>query len=291
METLGNLGQHLLPLARDFFRLCIWLALLMAIFVPLERIWGCIRKRCSVKRFLWTCSYFLSSLLPKLLLIVPMAFAGWLLHYLTPGGLQTRAAALPFGMRFFAATVVGEVGFYWGHRWSHKISFLWRFHAVHHSAEEMNWLVNTRAHPVDMVFTRLCGFIPMYCLGLAQPMAKTLDLAHLLVFLVSTASGVFRACKLALEVRPSGMVRCHAGVPFTGTIHTNNRTIKITPRCCRGWTGFSGRTTCLSRCGRGDTESKSRWIPAWRGSYCNRCDPLKVNPVERMKSCKLKRAA
>jgi sterol desaturase/sphingolipid hydroxylase (fatty acid hydroxylase superfamily) len=31
--------------------------------------------------------------------------------------------------------------------------------------------------------------------------------------------------------------------------------------------------------------------PVWRGSCCNRYDPLKVNPVERMKSCKLKRAA
>ena len=33
----------------------------------------------------------------------------------------------------------------------------------------MDWLVNTRAHPLDIVFVRLCGFIPMYALGQHNP--------------------------------------------------------------------------------------------------------------------------
>jgi sterol desaturase/sphingolipid hydroxylase (fatty acid hydroxylase superfamily) len=52
--------------------------------------------------------------------------------------------------------------------------------------------VNTRAHPLDIVFVRLCGFVPMYVLGLAQPMAgRTVDVVPLLVMLVATLWGFF----------------------------------------------------------------------------------------------------
>jgi sterol desaturase/sphingolipid hydroxylase (fatty acid hydroxylase superfamily) len=72
-----------------------------------------------------------------------------------------------------AAMIVGEIGFYLGHRWSHEFPLLWRFHAVHHSATHVNFLVNTRAHPVDMVFTRLCGLALLYATGLASPVGRT----------------------------------------------------------------------------------------------------------------------
>jgi sterol desaturase/sphingolipid hydroxylase (fatty acid hydroxylase superfamily) len=41
------------------------------------------------------------------------------------------------------------------------------------------------------VFTRLCGFVPLYVVGLAQPMARNLDVAPLLVVVVGTVWGFF----------------------------------------------------------------------------------------------------
>jgi sterol desaturase/sphingolipid hydroxylase (fatty acid hydroxylase superfamily) len=98
---------------------------------------------------------------------------------------------MPLPLRFIAAIIVGECGAYWGHRWSHELPLLWRFHAIHHSAEAMDWLVNTRAHPLDLVFTRLCGLIPIYVLGLAQPTGNTFDMVPVLYALVGTVWSFF----------------------------------------------------------------------------------------------------
>jgi sterol desaturase/sphingolipid hydroxylase (fatty acid hydroxylase superfamily) len=45
---------------------------------------------------------------------------------------------------------------------------------------------------VDLIFTRLCGYVPMYVLGLAQPMAGAqLDVAPLIVIVLGTFWGYF----------------------------------------------------------------------------------------------------
>ncbi len=192
MEALRQLQQSLPPFAVDVFRLCIWLILLMVVFVPLERLYALHSRKVFRRNFYADLGYyFLSSLAPKLLLIVPLTTIAWGAHRLVPGALYQLVGGMPVGIRLAAALIVGEVGSYWGHRWMHEIPLLWRFHAVHHSAEEIDWLVNTRAHPVDLVFTRLCGFIPMYALGFAQPMGNTVDLVPILVTLAGTVWGFF----------------------------------------------------------------------------------------------------
>jgi sterol desaturase/sphingolipid hydroxylase (fatty acid hydroxylase superfamily) len=193
MEFYQQLPHQLLPFATDVFRLCIWLLLLLVIFVPLERLFGVHPLKIFRKSFPSDLGYyFLSGLLPKLLLIAPMAFLAGALHAVVPAGLHSWVAGMSLWTRLLAALVVGELGFYWGHRWTHEIPLLWRFHAIHHSAEEIDWLVNTRAHPFDIVFVRLCGFVPMYALGLAQPLVgRTVDTVPLLIMLIATLWGFF----------------------------------------------------------------------------------------------------
>jgi len=193
MDLLRQLQSHLPPLAVDVIRLSIWLLLLMVIFVPLERMFAVHPHKVFRKSFPTDLGYyFLNSLLPKMLLVPPIALIAWGLHHVVPGALHSRVASLPLGARLAAALVVGEIGFYWGHRWMHEVPLLWRFHAIHHSAEEVDWLVNTRAHPFDIFFVRLCGLVPMYALGLAQPMmGKRVDLVPLLILLVAALWGFF----------------------------------------------------------------------------------------------------
>lgn len=168
------------------------LLLVMAIFVPLERLFAA-RPQKLLRRAFFTdlCYYFIGSLIPKLLLIVPLSLLAWAAHRAVPGGFYAQMAQLPLGLRLITALVIGEVGYYWGHRWMHEIPALWRLHAIHHSAEEMDWLINTRAHPLDVFFGRFCGLMPIYMLGLAQPMAGKLDVIPLLFALIGSLWGFF----------------------------------------------------------------------------------------------------
>ena len=184
--------NYLAPFGLDIARLCVWLVLLMVIFVPLERLWPRHPQKVFRKAFgTDLVYYFLSSLAPKLLLVVPLTVIAAGVHRVARIELYTWVGSLPMRIRLTAALVAGDVGSYWGHRWSHEIPLLWRFHAIHHSAEEIDWLVNSRAHPVDMVFTRLCGLVPIYVLGLAQPLGNTLDIVPVLVTVAGTMWGFF----------------------------------------------------------------------------------------------------
>jgi sterol desaturase/sphingolipid hydroxylase (fatty acid hydroxylase superfamily) len=193
MEILQRLQHYLLPFATEVLRVAIWFLLPAVVFVPLEKLFSLHPQKIFRKSFPTDLAYyFLNSLLPGMLLATPMAFVAWCLHHVIPGRLHVWTASMPLWGRLVTGLVAGEFGFYWGHRWMHEVPFLWRFHSIHHSAEEMDWLVNARAHPLDVVFGRLCGFVPMYALGLVQPMmGNTVDMMPLAVTLVGILWGYF----------------------------------------------------------------------------------------------------
>ena len=200
---LQILERHLQAFTIDVLRLCLWLLILAAIFVPLERLFALHpQKTFRQAVFVDLGYYFLSSLLPALLLSAPLAIIAWAAHRLVPGSVHAAVAAWPIWLRALAALLVGEVGFYWGHRWTHEIPMLWRFHAIHHSAGHLDFLVNTRAHPVDMVLVRLCGLVPLYIVGLAGPVGASATLIPLLIVLLGTVWGFFIHANIRWRLGP-----------------------------------------------------------------------------------------
>ena len=133
--------------------------------------------------------YFVNGLLIGLVLCAPLGLVAWTAHRIVSAGFYATLAALPVWSRALLALVVGEVGYYWGHRLSHEIPFLWRFHAVHHSAEQMDFLVSSRGHPVDLVVSRLFTLVPIYLLGIANPLSASDNLFAILVLAVSANWG------------------------------------------------------------------------------------------------------
>lgn len=194
-----QLQIYLMSLARA----CVWLLILAFIFVPLEGLFALRPRKFFHKRLGQDLAYyFISTLVPAMLLASPLAFAAWAAHGLMPWPLQRLVAAMPVWQRVLAGVLIGEFGFYWGHRLSHEIPFLWRFHSIHHSAEQVYFLVSARAHPFDNVFVRLCGLLPVYILGIASPLTPAGGMAAALIIVFMTVWGFFIHSNMRARLGP-----------------------------------------------------------------------------------------
>jgi sterol desaturase/sphingolipid hydroxylase (fatty acid hydroxylase superfamily) len=179
-------------LLAEFAALAARLMVVLIIFVPLERLCAARTQKFFRTAFVTDLAYyFFANLLPKLFLAVPISALAWALHRAVPSPFYAMMAELPGWLRLMLALLAGEIGFYWGHRAMHAVPMLWRFHAIHHAAEDMDFLVNTRAHPVDLFLSRLAGLAPIYVLGLAQPMGDHVDLVPVLFALIGSFWGFF----------------------------------------------------------------------------------------------------
>ena len=186
------MSAHLLQFAASLIRMTVWLAVLSAVFVPLERLFALhptkiLRKEAGVD----VGYYFVNGLVPALVLGPPMAVVVLVSHAVIPAAVLATIASWPLAVRAALAMLVGEIGYYWAHRLSHEVPFLWRFHAIHHSAEHVDYLVSSRAHPIDFVWSRLVMLTPLFALGLVNPMRLSDGIIPAAVLIVGSFWGFF----------------------------------------------------------------------------------------------------
>ena len=94
--------------------------------------------------------------------------------YVSPSDTEW-VASLPLIFQVIAVIVIADIGYYIAHRSFHAVPFLWKFHSVHHSIEEMDWLATHRVHPVDQILSNAMSLLPIYFIGFS-PMAVAIYL-------------------------------------------------------------------------------------------------------------------
>jgi sterol desaturase/sphingolipid hydroxylase (fatty acid hydroxylase superfamily) len=144
-------------------RALIGIPVLFLVFVPIEKLFAR-RPQRVFRRGLFTDlthllvnSFFVG--IAAIVLAVVMALPLiWLRRFAIVDHVPTSLAiALSVALVF--------VGNYWGHRLTHRVPLLWRFHAVHHSIEQMDWVASGRLHPLDSAFTQAVTIVPLFLLG------------------------------------------------------------------------------------------------------------------------------
>jgi len=139
-----------------------------AVFVPFERLAAANRAQRVFRRG-WATDALTgvaNGLLLYTVLLVVLGGVNVAAAALAPA-LRAWAHARPLWAQALVAIAAGDLGIYAIHRLQHRVPWLWRFHAVHHSAEEMDWLVALRFHPFDLFLTRAASLAPLIALDLA----------------------------------------------------------------------------------------------------------------------------
>ncbi|MEX1009518.1 MAG: sterol desaturase family protein [Acidimicrobiia bacterium] len=143
----------------------IGIALLFLVFVPIEKLFALRKQRVFRKGLLTDLTH---------LLVNNVFVTGAAIAIIAVGAIPffwvrqlNIARSLPATVAIVLAVVLVFVGNYWGHRLTHQVPFLWRFHSVHHSIEQMDWVASGRLHPIDSGFTQAFTVLPLFLFGYA----------------------------------------------------------------------------------------------------------------------------
>ena len=140
------------------------------VFVPLERITS-LHPEQKILRAHWANDLiylFLNSILIQLglLLLTGAAMIG--VRLAMPDVVGASVRSQPLWLQAIEVIVIADCGFYAAHRAFHEVPFLWRFNAIHHSIEEMDWLAAHRVHPLDQILTKAASVLPVFALGFSD---------------------------------------------------------------------------------------------------------------------------
>jgi sterol desaturase/sphingolipid hydroxylase (fatty acid hydroxylase superfamily) len=157
----------------SFHNYFYWLILLSAVFFALEIIkpWRVQQPRFRMDFWLDFFYMFFNFFLFSLIIYnaVSMVFVNWFNDALASMGINNLVAVevghLPGWVQLIILLVVRDFTQWWIHRLLHRVPFLWEFHKVHHSVQQMGFAAHLRYHWMENIVYRSLEYIPLAMIG------------------------------------------------------------------------------------------------------------------------------
>lgn len=152
-------------LGLDLFLLNV--ALTGILFIPLERF-NPRRPEQVLFRTEWREDlfyYFVSSMMVQVFTFLSLFPAMFIVSHTQWDSFRAMVGSQPLLLQFAEIMLLTDFVQYWCHRAFHTFPALWKFHAVHHSAQSMDWMAGARMHVMEIIILRGLTVIPMRILG------------------------------------------------------------------------------------------------------------------------------
>ena len=151
-----------------------WLVLALLanslVFVFIEKVWPLRPDQPTLRRE-WRLDlayYAFNHVMVGIVLLTTTFFSQTLFGWAVHDGLQALVRSQPIPLQILEVLFVADLTQYAGHRLMHEVPWLWRFHAVHHCPEEMDWLAGSRMHFAEVLFVRTLVITPIYLMGFSE---------------------------------------------------------------------------------------------------------------------------
>jgi sterol desaturase/sphingolipid hydroxylase (fatty acid hydroxylase superfamily) len=151
-------------LGLDWFVIALFFSAL--VFIPIEKALAV--RELSPLRSEWRTDlayFFISHMLVQFILIAVTASTSSVAAFAAFPALKAAIQSWPIWVQFLLAVFLADVFQAVLHRAYHNIPWLWRFHAVHHSSRNMDWLAGSRVHMVEILLTRCSVLLPLVVFG------------------------------------------------------------------------------------------------------------------------------
>ena len=152
-----------------------WLVAVSLFFFMLEVVIPWRKKQSTIRKDFWLDGFYMFFNFFLFSLIIYNAASDVVVNLFNDGikaisGFNIQANnplnSLPFWSILIIGFVVRDFVQWWVHRLLHRFEWLWNFHKVHHSVEEMGFAAHLRYHWMENIVYRTLEYIPLAMLGI-----------------------------------------------------------------------------------------------------------------------------